>query len=482
MPKGKNQNISAPVLKLMEDTDCDILDIKFIDVPGTWQHVALPKSEVDDSLFTNGTGFDGSSVRGFQTIDESDMLLLPHAETVAVDPFQEKTVTVIADIRDPLTSSNYSRDPRYVTIKAENYLKSSGVGDVSYWGPELEFFVFDSVEFFQNENEAYFKVDSDEGIWNSGSKYMIDEETPNIGQRPGYKGGYFPAAPIDTHHDMRSEMVRIMIETFGIEVEKHHHEVATAGQGEIDLRFDSLLSMADKVMKYKYVVRNVAQEWGKVATFMPKPLFNDNGTGMHTHQSIWRNGKPLFAGNEYAGLSKLALNYIGGLIKHGKALMGLCAPTSNSYKRLVPGFEAPTILALSARNRSAACRVPMYFQNPEAKRVEFRSADATCNPYLAFPAMLMAGLDGIENGYDPGDPLESDLFELSAEEQKSLKQVPGSIESALDALEEDHDFLLKGDVFTPDLLEAWISYKRETEVDEVRTRPHPWEYYLTFNA
>ena len=482
MPKGKNQNISAPVLKLMEDTDCDILDIKFIDVPGTWQHVALPKSEVDDSLFTNGTGFDGSSVRGFQTIDESDMLLLPHAETVAVDPFQEKTVTVIADIRDPLTSSNYSRDPRYVTIKAENYLKSSGVGDVSYWGPELEFFVFDSVEFFQNENEAYFKVDSDEGIWNSGSKYMIDEETPNIGQRPGYKGGYFPAAPIDTHHDMRSEMVRIMIETFGIEVEKHHHEVATGGQGEIDLRFDSLLSMADKVMKYKYVVRNVAQEWGKVATFMPKPLFNDNGTGMHTHQSIWRNGKPLFAGNEYAGLSKLALNYIGGLIKHGKALMGLCAPTSNSYKRLVPGFEAPTILALSARNRSAACRVPMYFQNPEAKRVEFRSADATCNPYLAFPAMLMAGLDGIENGYDPGDPLESDLFELSAEEQKSLKQVPGSIESALDALEEDHDFLLKGDVFTPDLLEAWISYKRETEVDEVRTRPHPWEYYLTFNA
>ncbi|HJN59357.1 MAG TPA: type I glutamate--ammonia ligase [Dehalococcoidia bacterium] len=466
----------------MEDTDCDILDIKFIDVPGTWQHVALPKSEVDDSLFTNGTGFDGSSVRGFQTIDESDMLLLPHAETVAVDPFQEKTVTVIADIRDPLTSSNYSRDSRYVTIKAENYLKSSGVGDVSYWGPELEFFVFDSVEFFQNENEAYFKVDSDEGIWNSGSKYMIDEETPNIGQRPGYKGGYFPAAPIDTHHDMRSEMVRIMIETFGIEVEKHHHEVATAGQGEIDLRFDSLLSMADKVMKYKYVVRNVAQEWGKVATFMPKPLFNDNGTGMHTHQSIWRNGKPLFAGNEYAGLSKLALNYIGGLIKHGKALMGLCAPTSNSYKRLVPGFEAPTILALSARNRSAACRVPMYFQNPESKRVEFRSADATCNPYLAFPAMLMAGLDGIENGYDPGDPLESDLFELSAEEQKTLKQVPGSIESALDALEEDHDFLLKGDVFTPDLIEAWISYKRETEVDEVRTRPHPWEYYLTFNA
>ena len=482
MPKGKNQNISAPVLKLMEDTDCDILDIKFIDVPGTWQHVALPKSEVDDSLFTNGTGFDGSSVRGFQTIDESDMLLLPHAETVAVDPFQEKTVTVIADIRDPLTSSNYSRDPRYVTIKAENYLKSSGVGDVSYWGPELEFFVFDSVEFFQNENEAYFKVDSDEGIWNSGSKYMIDEETPNIGQRPGFKGGYFPAAPIDTHHDMRSEMVRIMIETFGIEIEKHHHEVATAGQGEIDLRYDSLLSMADKVMKYKYVVRNVAQEWGKVATFMPKPLFNDNGTGMHTHQSIWKDGKPLFAGKEYAGLSKLALNYIGGLIKHGKALMGLCAPTSNSYKRLVPGFEAPTILALSARNRSAAMRVPMYFPNPEAKRVEFRSADATCNPYLAFPAMLMAGLDGIENGYDPGDPLESDLFELSDEEVKKLKQVPGSIEGALDALEEDHDFLLKGDVFTPDLLEAWISYKRETEVDEVRTRPHPWEYYLTFNA
>jgi len=472
-------NVSS-VLKLMKDNDCDILDLKFIDVPGTWQHVALPIAEVNDALFEKGTGFDGSSVRGFQTIDESDMLLLPHAETAKVDPFMEKTVSIIADIRDPLTNSNYSRDPRYITIKAEQYLKDSGVGDTSYWGPELEFFVFDSVQFFQKENEAYFKVDSDEGIWNSGSETMIDGG-PNIGQRPGYKGGYFPASPIDTMHDLRGEMTRIMID-LGIEIEKHHHEVATGGQGEIDLRYDSMLSMADKVMRYKYVVKNVAQSWGKVATFMPKPLFNDNGTGMHTHQSIWKDGKPLFAGKEYAGLSKMALNYIGGIIKHGRALMGLCAPTSNSYKRLVPGFEAPTILALSARNRSAACRVPMYFDNPAAKRVEFRSADPTCNPYLAFPAMLMAGLDGIENGYDPGEALENDLFELSSEEQAKLKQVPGSIEAALDALEEDHDFLLKGDVFTSDLLEAFISHKRETEVDEVRTRPHPWEYFLTFNA
>ena len=471
---------ASSVLKLMKDNDCDILDLKFIDVPGTWQHVALPISEVNDSLFEKGTGFDGSSIRGFQTIDESDMLLLPHSETAKVDPFMEKTVSIIADIRDPLNNDHYSRDPRYITIKAEQYLKDSGVGDTSYWGPELEFFVFDSVQFFQKENEAYFKVDSDEGIWNSGAKTMIDGG-PNIGQRPGYKGGYFPTSPTDTMHDLRGEMTRIMID-LGIEIEKHHHEVATAGQGEIDLRYDSMLSMADKVMRYKYVVKNVAQSWGKVATFMPKPLFNDNGTGMHTHQSIWRDGKPLFAGNEYAGLSKMALNYIGGIIKHGRALMGLCAPTSNSYKRLVPGFEAPTILALSARNRSAACRVPMYFDNPAAKRVEFRSADPTCNPYLAFPAMLMAGLDGIENGYDPGDPLESDLFELSSEEQAKLKQVPGSIEGALDALEEDHEFLLKGGVFTSDLLEAFISYKRETEVDEVRTRPHPWEYFLTFNA
>ena len=474
-----DSNVSS-VLKLMKDNDCDILDLKFIDVPGTWQHVALPISEVNDALFEKGTGFDGSSVRGFQTIDESDMLLLPHAETAKVDPFMEKTVSIIADIRDPLTNGNYTRDPRYITIKAEQYLKDSGVGDTSYWGPELEFFVFDSVQFFQKENEAYFKVDSDEGIWNSGSETMIDGG-PNIGQRPGYKGGYFPASPIDTMHDMRGEMTRIMID-LGIEIEKHHHEVATGGQGEIDLRYDTMLSMADKVMRYKYVVKNVAQSWGKVATFMPKPLFNDNGTGMHTHQSIWKNGKPLFAGKEYAGLSKMALNYIGGIIKHGRALMGLCAPTSNSYKRLVPGFEAPTILALSARNRSAACRVPMYFDNPAAKRVEFRSADPTCNPYLAFPAMLMAGLDGIENGYDPGEALEDDLFELSNEEQAKLKQVPGSIEGALDALEEDHDFLLKGDVFTSDLLEAFISYKRETEVDEVRTRPHPWEYFLTFNS
>ena len=475
-------NESAGVLKLMKDNGCDILDLKFTDLPGSWQHFSVPISQVDDSLITNGVGFDGSSIRGFQSIDESDMLIVPDPSTVKVDPFFPGTATCIADIRDPITGNNYSRDPRNIAKKAEAYLKSTGYGDTSFWGPEVEFFVFDSVRFSYGANHGFHEVDSDEGIWNSGNDHMLDGITLNKGYRPRHKEGYFPASPMDTMQDLRSEMVRSLVNDFGITIEAQHHEVASGGQAEIDMLYDSLVSTADKVMTYKYAVRNVAKKHGKVVTFMPKPLFNDNGTGMHTHQSIWKDGVPQFAGDGYAGLSDMALHYIGGLIKHGKALMALAAPTTNSYKRLTPGFEAPTILALSARNRSAACRIPMYFDNPKAKRVEFRSADPTCNPYLTFAAMLMAGIDGIENQYDPGDPLSEDLFELSREETAKYPQVPGSLEEALHALEADHDFLLKGDVFTEDVISGWIDFKTSNDVDPVRLRPHPYEFYLSFDA
>ena len=405
------------------------------------------------------------------------MLIVPDPHTARVDPFYGGTVTCIADIRDPMTSESYSRDSRNIAKKAEAFLKSTGVGDTSYWGPEVEFFIFDSVQFDYRSNSSMHRVDSDEGIWNSGAEKMLDGVTPNKGYRPRHKEGYFPVSPMDSAQDLRSEMVRALVNDFGLTIEAQHHEVATGGQAEIDMRFDTLLTTADSVMTYKYAVRNVAKRNGKVVTFMPKPLFEDNGTGMHTHQSIWKDGVPLFAGDKYAGLSDLALNYIGGLIKHGKALMALAAPTTNSYKRLTPGFEAPTILTLSARNRSAACRIPMYFDDPKAKRVEFRSADPTCNPYLTFSAMLMAGLDGIENGYDPGEPLQQDLFALSAEETSAFPQVPSSLEEALQALEDDHEFLLKGDVFTEDVIENWITFKTDNDVDPVRLRPHPYEFY-----
>ncbi len=471
---------SDSVLQLMNENGCDALDIKFTDVPGTWQHVTVPINEVDDALFTRGTGFDGSSIRGFQVINESDMLLVPDPATAAVDPFIQGTVTVIATVRDPITSESYSRDPRNVALKAEAYLKESGVGDISYWGPEAEFFVFDSVRFDQTANSAFYEVDSEEGIWRSGSEEDLRGIGPNLGMKPRHKEGYFPVPPVDTFTDMRNEMVREMTK-LGMVIEKHHHEVATAGQGEIDIRFDSLVKTADSIMAYKYIVKNVAARHGKVATFMPKPLFGDNGTGMHTHQSIWKDGVPLFAGDGYAGLSEMALNYIGGLIAHGSALMAILAPTSNSYKRLVPGFEAPTILAMSARNRSAAARVPMYFPDARAKRVEFRPPDPTCNPYLAFAAMLMAGLDGIEKKLSPGDPLDANLYELPEDELAKLKQVPGSLAESLDALDADNEFLLKGGVFTPDLIEAYIAFRR-AEVDEIRLRPHPYEFFLTFDA
>jgi glutamine synthetase len=472
---------AKPVLDLMTQTGCNYLDLKFVDMPGTWQHVTVPRSEVNDDLFVRGTGFDGSSIRGFQAINESDMLLVPVASTARKDPFMADTVTVIADVRDPLTSKDYPRDPRYVARKAEAYLKQTGIGDVCYIGPELEFFIFDSARFDQTMNSGYYFIDSEEGIWRSGAAASLDGKGPNIANKIRPKEGYFPVPPQDTFQEIRNEAGRWM-EHFGIILEKHHHEVATAGQGEIDMRYAPLVQMADQVMLYKYCLKNTARQHGKVCTFMPKPLFGDNGTGMHTHQSIWKRGRPLFAGNKYAGLSDLGLNYIGGLLHHGPALMAILAPTSNSYKRLVPGFEAPTLLALSARNRSAAARIPVYFPDAKAKRVEFRPPDPACNPYLAFSAMLMAGLDGIDKKMDPGAPIEKDLYELPAEELAKIRQVPGSLEESLKALENDHDFLLKGGVFTEDLIETYIEFKRRTQVDAVRIRPHPYEFFLSFDA
>ena len=466
------------VIKMMEESGSQWLDLRFTDVPGTWQHVSFPKHEVTEDLFAEGTGFDGSSIRGFQTIDESDMLLFPDASTATVDPFIPSTVSIIADVKDPLTLASYDRSPRHVAAKAEEYLKSTGIGDTSYWGAEAEFFIFDSVSYGGASNSAHYEVDSEEAIWNTGNATDLTGDGPNLGHKLRHKGGYFPAPPSDTQTLIRHEACEAMA-VFGIEIEKHHHEVATAGQGEINWRFSPLKQAADHVMAYKYCLKNTAAKHGKTATFMPKPLFEDNGTGMHTHQSIWKDGSPMFAGGGYAGLSALALNYIGGLLKHGAALMALVAPSSNSYKRLVPGFEAPTILALSARNRSAAARIPMYSQSPNAKRVEFRPPDPTCNPYLAFAGMLMAGLDGIDTGASPGEPVEEDLYEV---DPATLNQVPGSLAEALDALEADHDFLLKGGVFTPDLLEAYIDFKRENEVDAVRLRPHPYEFFLSYDA
>ena len=446
------------------------------------QHVGVPPNEVNEDLFANGTGFDGSSIRGFQTIDESDMLLVPDSSTAVIDPvYNIKTLSLLCDIRDPLTGSDYSRDPRYVARKAEAYLASSGIGDTSYWGPEAEFFIFDSARFDQDAHSAYYNVDSDEGVWNSANKYQLDGKTLNKGYRPRHKGGYFPVPPVDSLSDIRSEMV-IELQKFGMVIEKQHHEVATAGQAEIDIVYDTLVKTADNIMIYKYLVKNVAARHGKTATFMPKPLFGDNGTGMHTHQSIWKDGTNIFYGDGYAHMSDTMKYYTGGLLKHAPALLAFAAPTTNSYRRLVPGYEAPVNLAYSSRNRSACCRIPAYFDTPPSKRIEFRCPDPTANPYFAFSAMLLAGIDGIRNQIDPGDPLDVDLYDLSAEEAANVLQVPGSLEESLDALEDDHEFLLTGDVFTSDLIETWLDYKRTNEVDEVRLRPHPYEFFLYYDA
>ena len=471
----------AEAIQMAKDNNIQMVDLKFVDLPGTLQHVSLPISELNEELFEVGTGFDGSSIRGFQSIHESDMLLIPDPATAAIDPvFDVPTLSLLCNIRDPFSSGGYPRDPRWIAQKAESHLVSSGVGDVSYWGPELEFFIFDSVRFDQNAHSGYYFVDSDEGIWNSGAERTLEGELGQ-GYRPRHKEGYFPSPPTDTLTDLRSEAV-LKMQGFGIHVEKHHHEVATAGQGEIDMRFDSLTKMADNVMIYKYLLKNVAKEYGKVATFMPKPLFDDNGTGMHTHQSIWKDGNNLFHGEGYANTSEMMIHYIGGLLKHAPALLAFCAPTTNSYRRLVPGFEAPVNLVYSARNRSACCRIPVYFNTPESVRVEFRPPDPSCNPYLAFAAMLMAGLDGIANKIDPGDPLDVDLYDLTPEQAAGVTQVPGSLEEVMDALEADSEFLFRGDVFTPDVIEKWLDHKRTKEIDAVRLRPHPYEFFLYFDA
>jgi len=470
------------VLAFAKKNKVAMVDFKFVDLPGTWQHFTIPIEELTDSVFVEGSGLDGSSIRGWQAINNSDMMAVPDPSTAVLDPFTSvPTLSMVCNVVDPVTRETYSRDPRYVAQKAEQYLKSTKVGDVSYWGPEAEFFIFDSARFDQTSHSGYYFLDSEEGIWNSGKELNVDQSGHNLGHRPRHKEGYYPVAPVDTQMDIRSEMC-LEMQKMGIMVEKQHHEVATAGQAEIDLRYDSLVKMADKMMMYKYIVKNVARRHGKTVTFMPKPLFGDNGSGMHTHQSIWRDGKPLFAGKEYAGISQLCLWYIGGILKHAPALAAITNPTTNSYKRLTPGFEAPVNLAYSSRNRSAGIRIPMYSPNPKSKRIEVRFPDPATNPYYAFAAMLMAGLDGIANKIDPGIPMEKDLYDLEPQEAAKIKKMPGSLDESLRNLEKDHAFLLKGNVFTQDVIETWLSYKRDKEVDTVRLRPHPYEFFLYYDV
>lgn len=453
-----------------------MVDLRFIDLPGTWQHFSIPAHRLTTGLFEDGIPFDGSSIRGFQEIHESDMLLFLDPETAFIDPVAEiPTLVISCNVHDPITRQPYSRDPRYVARKAEAYLKQTGIGDTSYFGPEAEFFIFDNVRYASGTNESYYYIDSAEGWWNSG-----DASKPNFGGQILPKRGYFPVPPTDTLQTLRSKIV-MALEEAGVEMEIHHHEVATAGQVELGMRFNTLTRMADQLLIYKYIAKNVARQNGKTATFMPKPVFGDNGSGMHVHQSLWKGNKNVFFDTSgYAQLSDNAKYYIGGLLKHAPALLALTNPTTNSYRRLVPGFEAPVNLAYSQRNRSAVCRIPVT-SSEKAKRVEFRAPDSTSNPYLCFAALLMAGLDGIQNRIDPGEPVDKDLYELPAEEAKLIKQVPGSLGEVLAALEKDHDFLLKGDVFTMDLLEAYITYKRQNELDPVRIRPVPYEFVLYYD-
>jgi glutamine synthetase len=455
----------------------ELVDLKFTDLLGTWQHCSYPVDILDEGTFEEGLGFDGSSIRGWQGIEASDMLAVPDPDTALLDPFFAKpTVSVLADIVDPITKESYSRDPRNIAKKGIAYLQQTGIADTCFVGPEPEFFIFDDIRFLSNQNSAMYAIDSSEGAWNTGRP-----EEPNLGHKPGYKAGYFPVSPIDSLHDIRSEMVNEM-RKIGIVVEAHHHEVGTAGQCEIDMKFQSLLKMADQFMWYKYIIKNVAKRHGKTVTFMPKPIFGDNGSGMHTHISFWKEGQPLFAGNGYAGLSDLAIHAIGGLIHHGKSLLAIAAPTANSYHRLVPGFEAPVTLAMSQRNRSAACRIPMYSPNPKAKRVEFRCPDPSCNGYLMFTALMMAMIDGIQRKLDPGAPLDRDIYDMTPEELAETNIAPKSLGEALDALEADHDYLTKGDVFTDDLIGTWVKWKREQEIDQLRLRPHPYEFDLYYNC
>jgi glutamine synthetase len=465
------------VLKLAQENGVEMVDFKFCDFVGTWQHFVTPASELEEEIFTEGLGFDGSSIRGWKAINASDMLVIPDGTTAVMDPFTERpTLSLICDIEDPLTRERYSRDPRNIARKADAFLKSTGIGDTAYFGPEPEFFIFDSVRFEQKQNMGFYEVDSVEGVWNTG-----EDGGQNLGHKPRYKEGYFPVPPTDSTNDLRTEMCQVM-EQVGLRVERQHHEVATAGQAEIDLRFLAMLEMGDALMWYKYIVKNVARRNGRTVTFMPKPIFMDNGSGMHCHQSLWKDGKPLFAGDGYGGLSDLALHYIAGILHHAPALCAFTNPTTNSYHRLVPGFEAPVNLAYSSRNRSAAVRIPTYSPSPKAKRIEVRFPDPSANGYLAFSAMLMAGLDGIERRLDPGEPLDKDIYSLTKADLADVPSVPGSLEAALEALKTDHEFLLKGDVFTEDVLDTWYDYKHAREIDSMRLRPHPHEFELYYDC
>jgi glutamine synthetase len=464
------------VVDLIQKEKIRVVDLRFMDFPGIWQHFSVPSHEIDESTFDEGLGFDGSSIRGWQAINESDMLVKPVPESAFIDPFmQAKTLVMTCNICDPVTGEDYTRDPRNIARKAEAYLKSSGIGDIAFFGPEAEFFIFDDIRYDQTERSGYYYIDSNEGRWNAGR-----DEQPNLGYKIRYKEGYFPVPPTDTLQDIRSEMM-LTLEDLGVPIETQHHEVATGGQCEIDMLFKPLLEMADNLLKYKYVLKNVGRKYGKTVTFMPKPLFGDNGSGMHVHMSIWKGGKNLFFGDRYAGLSETALHAIGGILKHAPALLAISNPTTNSYKRLVPGFEAPVNLAYSSRNRSAAVRIPMYSKSEKAKRFEFRCPDPSGNPYLTFSAMLMAAIDGIQNKINPGEPLDKDIYDLPPQEAAMVPKTPGSLRRALEHLEKDHEFLLKGDVFTEDVIETWIDYKMTKEVLAVEVRPHPWEFAMYYD-
>ena len=463
--------------ELAKKHKAEMVDLKFTDLLGTWQHCSFPIETWDDATFEEGVGFDGSSIRGWQGIHVSDMLAVPDPSTGQIDPFfAEPTISVIADIVDPITHEDYTRDPRHVARKGEQYLKDTGIADTCYIGPEPEFFIFDEVRYEQNQHTGMYRIDSVEGAWNTARF-----EEPNLGYKPGFKGGYFPVSPTDTYHDLRGEMVYAM-RKLGLVIEAHHHEVATAGQDEIDMKFEPLLKMGDQFMWYKYVIKNIARQHGKTVTFMPKPVFEDNGSGMHSHLSLWKGGDPLFAGDGYAGLSDLGLHAIGGILKHAPAILAFAAPTTNSYRRLVPGFEAPVNLVMSARNRSAGVRIPMYSENPKAKRLEFRCPDPTANGYVAWTAMLMAAIDGIKNKIDPGEPLDCDIYEMTPEELAAYPKTPGSLEEAINALEADYAFLTEGNVFTDDLVQGWIQWKRENELNEMALRPHPYEFHLYYDS
>lgn len=477
MAKTKTNSPVDSVLKFIKDNKIKFVDMKFMDFPGQWQHFTVPVSQFNAGSFEDGFGFDGSSIRGWKAINESDMLIIPDSNTMFVDPFIEApTVSLICDVYEPATKEKYSRCPRNIAQKAVAHLNSTGIADTVYFGPEAEFFVFDDVRFDSQPNGSFYMVDSVEGRWNSGR-----EEYPNLGYKPRYKEGYFPVPPTDSLMDLRNEMV-LNLENAGIEVEAQHHEVASGGQCEIDLKFTPLVMAADQLLLFKYIVKNTAKMHNKSVTYMPKPIFGDNGSGMHVHTSLWKKGKPLFAGSGYAGLSEMALYYIGGILKHAPSLLAFTNPTTNSYKRLVPGFEAPVNLAYSQRNRSASIRIPMYSSSPKSKRVEFRCPDPSANPYLAFSAIMMAGLDGIINRIDPGEPLDKDIYDMEPEELKNVPSTPASLGEALKALADDNEYLLKGDVFTEDVIETWIKYKIEKEIKPMALQPHPYEFNLYYDV